>query len=61
MSIEQDILETTRHLPPERQMEVRDFAGLLRLRQPAVGPCRSVVGSARDLGMEITEDDIAEA
>ncbi len=66
MSIEQAVLEKLRALPPEKQQEVLDFAAFLQQRTapPANAipePRGSIVGLWDELGIDITEEDIAEA
>lgn len=63
MTIEQAVLERLKELPPDRQREVLDFAEFLRQKEaPAPKPPRkSMEGIWADLGVRITEADIAEA
>jgi hypothetical protein len=61
MDIEQVVLETLRALPPEKQRELLDFAEFLHQKNIAKRPRRSLRGLWADLGVRITEEDIAEA
>jgi hypothetical protein len=55
------IAERAKELPPDRQQELLDFAEFLRLRVVPKAPLRSAAGLWKDLGIDITEEDIAEA
>ena len=61
MTIEEMVLERLRDLPPEKQKEVLAFVESLKEKDGARKPLRSLEGLWADLGIEITEDDIAEA
>ena len=61
MSTEQAILEKVRTLPPDKQQEVLDFIEFLQQKTAAKHKRRSLEGLWADLGIEITEEDIAEA
>ncbi|MBI3977116.1 MAG: DUF2281 domain-containing protein [Chloroflexi bacterium] len=61
MDIEQSVVEKLRALPPEKQQEVLDFVEFLYERSGAKRPRRSLKGLWADLGVDITEEDIAEA
>lgn len=61
MSIEQQVLEKLRHLPPEKQKEVLDFVDFLKQKNGTKKPLRSLRGLWKDLNIHITEEDIAEA
>ena len=61
MTIAQQVVERLRDLPPEKQQEVLDFAESLRGKNPTGNPRRSLRGLWKDLNIEITEEDIAEA
>jgi hypothetical protein len=62
MDIPQTVLEKLRILPPEKQQEVLNFAEFLNVKQVAVKrPRRDWIGTASDLAVELTEEDIAEA
>ena len=60
MTIEQQVLEKLRELPPEKQQEVLDFADFLKEKNGAKKPLRSLRGLWKDLKIEITEEDIAQ-
>jgi hypothetical protein len=60
MNLEQQILERVRGLPPELQQQVLDFADSVRERA-ATGPRRKLKGLWADLGISVSEEDIAEA
>ena len=59
--IEQTVLEKLRALPPEKQQEVLDFVEFLEHKSLPKQPRRSLKGLWADLGISITEEDIAEA
>lgn len=61
MTIEQQVLEKLRELPPEKQKEVLDFVDFLKEKNGARTPRRSLLGLWSDLNTHITEEDIAEA
>ena len=61
MTIEQQVLEKVRGLPPEKQKEVLEFVRLMKEKNGAKKPLRSLRGLWADLNIQITEDDIAEA
>ena len=61
MSIEEAIVEKVRALPPERQQEVLAFVTSLEHRGARKRPLRSAEGLWADLGISITDEDIAEA
>lgn len=61
MTLEQQVLEKLRDLPPEEQREVLDFVDFLKERNGTKKPVRSLLGLWGDLDFHITEDDIAEA
>lgn len=61
MTIEQQVVETLRDLPPEKQKEVLAFVHSLKEENGAKGPLRSLRGLWSDLNIQITEEDIAEA
>jgi hypothetical protein len=60
-SIEQTVVEKLRALPPDKQQEVLDFVESLKEEILPKHPRRSVKGLWADLGVDITEEDIAEA
>jgi Protein of unknown function (DUF2281) len=61
VTLEQQVLEKLRDLPPEKQKEVLDFVESLKDKNGATTPRRSLRGLWKDLNIEITEEDIAEA
>jgi hypothetical protein len=61
MTIEQHVLEKLRDLPPEKQQEVLDFVDFLNEKNGPKKPRRSLRGLWKDLNIEITEEDIAQA
>jgi hypothetical protein len=60
MTIEQQVVEKLRDLPPEKQKEVLDFVDFLKEKN-AKKPLRSLRGLWADLNIHITEEDIAQA
>jgi hypothetical protein len=60
VTIEEQVLEKLRGLPPETQKEVLDFVSRLKERR-RTAPRRSLLGLWTGLNIEITEEDIAEA
>jgi len=61
MTIEQQVLEKLRDLPPEKQKEVLNFLDSLKQKGGPKKPRRSLLGLWSDLNVHITEEDIAEA
>jgi EAL domain-containing protein (putative c-di-GMP-specific phosphodiesterase class I) len=61
MTIEQQVVEKLRELPPEKQKEVLDFVEFLKEKNGAKKHLRSLLGLWEDLNIHITEEDIAEA
>jgi hypothetical protein len=61
MSIEEQVVEKLRELPPEKQKEVLDFVDFLKEKNGPKKPRRSLLGLWADLNINITEEDIAEA
>ena len=61
MTIEQQVLEKLRDLPPEKQKEVLEFVDSLKEKKRSAKPRRSLLGLWADLNIHITEEDIAEA
>jgi hypothetical protein len=61
MTIEEQVLEKLRALPPEKQKQVLDFADFLQEKNGPKEPLRSLRGLWKDLNTEITDEDIAEA
>jgi hypothetical protein len=61
MTIEEQVLEKLRELPPERQEKVLQFVDSLREKNLAKKPLRSLRGLWKALKIDITEEDIAQA
>ena len=61
MTVEQQVLEKLRELPPEKQQEVLEFVDSLSEKNGARKPLRSLEGLWADFDIQITEEDIAEA
>ena len=62
MTIEQQVVEKLRDLPPEKQKEVLDFVDFLKEKKGGPKkPRRSLRGLWADLNINITEQDIAQA
>jgi len=61
MTIEQQVLEKLRDLPPEQQKEVLDFVASLKEKNGAKKLLRSLRGLWKELNIHITEEEIADA
>jgi hypothetical protein len=61
MSIEELVIEKLRGLPPDQKREVLDFVEFLREKKDTKQPLKSLHGLWADLGVEISEKDIADA
>ncbi len=61
MTMEHQVLEKLRDLPPEKQKEVLDFVDFLREKNGPKKPRRGLVGLWSDLNTHITEEDNAQA
>ena len=61
MTVEEKVLEKLRELPLEKQQEVLEFVDSLAENNGAKKPLRNLRGLWKDLNIEITEEDIAEA
>jgi hypothetical protein len=59
--LEQTVLTKLRALPVDKQQEVLDFVEFLEQKIEAKRPRRSLKGLWADLGIDITEEDIAQA
>jgi hypothetical protein len=59
MTVEQQVLEKLRGLPPQKQEEV--LAYISRLQENTGRPRRSLSGLWADLGVNVSEEDISEA
>jgi len=55
------IAEKAKDLPREKQLEVLDFLEFLRTRISKKKPLRSPAGLLKDLGIDLSEEDIAAA
>jgi hypothetical protein len=55
MTIEQQVVEKLRDLPPENQREVLDFLDFLKGESGPKKPLRSLLGLWSDLNIHITE------
>lgn len=60
MTVEEQVLEKLRELPPHRQREVLAFISLLQ-EKSRHKPRRSLLGLWSDLDVKVSEEDIAEA
>jgi hypothetical protein len=61
MTIEQKVVEKLRALPPEKQKEVLEFVDLLNEKNGTKNSRRNLRGLWKDLNVEITEEDFAQA
>jgi hypothetical protein len=61
MTIEEKVLQALRDLPPEKKEQVLGYVESLKGGNGPKRPRRSFLGLWADLGIEITEEDIAEA
>ncbi|MBL8234077.1 MAG: hypothetical protein JNL98_36610 [Bryobacterales bacterium] len=61
MTIEEAIIEKVRALPPEKKAQVLAFAESLKSKPGSKPPLKSMRGLCADLGVSISEEDIAEA
>lgn len=61
MTVEEKVLQTLRELPQEKQEQVLGYAESLKAGSGPKRPRRSLEGLWADLGVDITEEDIAEA
>lgn len=61
MTLEQRVLEKLRDLPSDKQKEVLDFVDFLREKNATKKPRRCLRGLWKDLNIQITEEDIAQA
>lgn len=59
--IQQLVLDKLHNLPLDKQLELLDFAEFLVQKNAFQHPNRSIKGLCADLGVQITEADIAEA
>lgn len=61
MTIEQQVLEKLRELPPEKQRKVLEFLESIKEKNGDGKPRRSLLGLWSDLNIRISEEDIREA
>ena len=61
MTIEQQVIEKLRELPPEKQREVLEFLESIKEKNGDGKPRRSLLGLWSDLNIRISEEDIREA
>jgi len=61
MTIEQAVIKNLRELPPDKQQEVLNFIQFLKQQSPQKNHQRSLYGLWKDLGIEISEQDITQA
>lgn len=61
MTIEQQVLQRLRDLPPEKQKEVLDFVESLKKNDGKPRKLRSLEGMLEDFNVDISEEDIATA
>jgi len=61
MTIEEAVIEKLRGLPPEKQRQVLAFVESLRPPATAKRPLKSAEGLWANLGISITQRDIAQA
>jgi Protein of unknown function (DUF2281) len=61
MTIEEQVLEKLRDLPFDKRKEVLDFVDFLKQKNGPKKPLKSLRGLWADLGIHITEENIAEA
>lgn len=61
MTVEQQVIEKLRDLPPEKQKEVLHFGDSLKGDRGFKSPRRSLLGLWVDLDINITAEDIAKA
>ena len=60
-SIEEAVIEKLRELPADKQQEVLDFVSFLETKALPRPKLKSMRGLWKDLGISISEEDIAEA
>ncbi|RPJ06521.1 MAG: DUF2281 domain-containing protein [Deltaproteobacteria bacterium] len=60
METDQAVLSKLKALPPEKQQEVLDFLEFIHKKSLEKRPLRNLKGLWADLGVQITEEDIAE-
>lgn len=60
MTIQQQVIQKLRQLPPEKQQKVLDFVDSLH-KESGPAKLKSLEGLWADLDIDITEEDIAQA
>lgn len=61
MSLVESFLEKLRQLPPDKQREAIDFVEYLHKKSSTTGAERSLKGLWKDLGVDISEEDLAQS
>ena len=61
MSVAESVIEKMHSLTPDQQREVLELVDALAKTHTTKAPRQTLLGLCADLGIEITEDDIAEA
>ena len=61
MSLEQQVVNKLRELPPEQQEEVLEFVESLTRKNGSKEPLRNLRGLWKNLNITITDEDIREA
>ena len=61
MGTPETVAEKLRTMPPDDQREVLDFVEFLREKRKKRGPYPSLYGACAHLGIDITEEEFAEA
>lgn len=61
MTIEEQVLEKLRALPPEKKREVLEFVESLKTQNGEKKPRKSLRGLWAGMGFHVAEEDIAEA
>jgi hypothetical protein len=61
MTIAEQVLSKLRDLPPEKQKEVLEYVDSIKIETKGKNPLPSLRGLWKDLNIDITEEDIAEA
>jgi len=59
LSLDESFLEKLRSLPPDKQREAIDFVEFLHKKSSSKSPKKSLRGLWADLGLDISEEDIA--
>jgi hypothetical protein len=61
MTIEEQVVEKLRELPPEKQKEVLEFLDSLKKSNGAGGKLRSLEGLLEEFNIDVTEEEITAA